>query len=97
MAIHHNDTPAESAAVRTATRAASRHGTNRPQAACSNQSTGAGTIIARAVALTAPTVNTTRAITAGHSQVRRRVASTVDPTIQPSPAQGNSITDVRDT
>ncbi len=54
-------------------------------------------IIASAVALTAPTVNTTRATPAENRHRPRCAARTVSPTIQPSPAKGSSSTDVRDT
>ena len=97
ITIHHSETPIDSTPTRTATSAAARQVTSRCQALWTSQSTGAGTIIAKAVALTAPTVSTIRAIAAGSPQVRRRVARTVKPTIQPSPAHGSSITDVRDT
>ena len=54
-------------------------------------------IIASAVALTAPTVNTTSATPAANRHRPRWAASTVSPTIHPSPATGRSSTDVRDT
>ena len=53
-------------------------------------------IIANAVALTAPTVNTTSATPAANRHRPRCAASAVSPTIQPSPAKGSSSTDVRE-
>jgi hypothetical protein len=49
------------------------------------------------VALTAPTVATTSANSAGSRHPLREAALMVRPTSQPTPAQGNSITEVRDT
>ena len=64
----------------------------------SSHSTGAGAIIIRAVALTAPTVTTTSAHEGGVAPLRAGSRPpTVRPTIQPSPAHGSSIADVRDT
>ena len=50
-----------------------------------------------AVALTAPTLTTTSATSAASRQRVRVAAPIVRPTIQPSPAQGRSMADVRDT
>jgi hypothetical protein len=49
------------------------------------------------VALTAPTVNTTRAASAASRHRVRVAAPTVKPTIQPTAAHGSSIADVRET
>ena len=76
---------------------ARRHVICRSAAATTSHNSGAGTIIINAVALTAPTVNTT---SAARAACRHRVAvaaPTVSPTIQPSPAHGRSIADVRET
>ena len=97
MAIHHSDTAVDNNATLPAVAATRRHVTSPRHRAWSSQSAGAGMIIASAVALTAPTVNTTSAMSAGCRHRPRRAASTVHPTIHPSPAQGSSSTDVRDT
>src|SRR5688572_13893339 len=122
MANHHRHTGTVSTVIRSATPTACRHDTARCHAACKSHSRGAGTIIASAVAFTAPTVKTINAIAAGSPHLpglasefavsaalrrspawlvlqvpTRLVARTVKATIQPRPAHGSSITDVRDT
>ncbi len=97
MAIHHSDTPSESPPMRAAVAAARRHVMRRSAPATRSHSTGAGAIINRAVALTAPTVATTRAHSAAWCQRVRVAARTVSPTIQPRPAHGRSIAEVRET
>jgi len=97
MTIHQTETPRHNTAVCPAITNARRTSIRRAQAAWINQRRGPGTIIARAVAFTAPTVTTISAIPAGAPHPRRRVATIVRPTIHPSPANGSSITDVRDT
>ena len=96
MAIHHKDTPRLNPPMRNAAAMARRHGTDRCHAAWTNHSTGAGAIIAKAVALGDPTVKITNAKIAGSRHLVRVADRTVSPTNQPTDAQGSSISDVRD-
>jgi hypothetical protein len=73
-----------------------RHVMVRCHAACTSHSTGAGAMRARAAALTAPTVKTTRANSAASRHRVRVVARMVSPTSQPTAAHGSSMTDVRE-
>src|SRR5687767_9661127 len=61
IVIHHEDTARERPPILAAVMAARPHVICRSAAAISSHSTGAGTIISSAVALTAPTVSTTSA------------------------------------
>ncbi len=97
MTIHHSETASDSTPMRRAVDTARRHAICRCHAAASSHSTGAGAIIISAVALTAPTVATTSAARAAWRQRVRVAARTVSPTIQPSPAHGSSIAEVRET
>ena len=63
---------------------ARRNVTVRCHSAWTSHSSGAGTIIASAVAFTAPTVSTTKAMSAGSRHVDRVAARTVSPVIQPT-------------
>ena len=84
--------------MRSAVVAARRQVIVPPIAAVSSHSTGAGAIISSAVALTAPTVHDDERGEGGVAPAAcawRR--ATVRPTIQPSPAHGSSIADVRET
>ena len=83
--------------MRAAVAAARRHEIIRPAAAWSSQSTGAGAIISNAVAFGEPTVAITSERIAASRQPPRPAARTVRATIQPRPAHGRSIKDVRDT
>ena len=96
MAIHHNDTPRLKPPMRNAAATARRHGTDRCHAAWTSHNTGAGAIIASAVALGDPTVKITNAKTAGSRHLVRVADRTVSPTNQPTDAHGSSISDVRD-
>ena len=69
----------------------------RSAAATASHSSGAGTIMRSAVALTAPTLATTSAASAASRHFVRVAAPTVRPTIQPRPAHGRSIAEVRET
>ena len=75
---------------------ARRHVIDRCHAACSSHSTGAGAIIASAVAFGEPTVKITNAKIAASRQRLRVAARIVKPTNQPSDAHGSNISDVRD-
>ena len=97
MTIHHSDTSTLNTPIFSAVMAARRQVMVRAHAAWTSQSTGAGATSARAVAFTAPTVSTTSAASAASRHRVRVVARMVRPTIQPTPAHGSSITDVRDT
>ena len=97
MTIHHSDTSKLSEPSLTAVMTAARQLMVRCHAACTNHSTGAGAINARAVALTAPTVSTTSANTAASRHRVRVVARMVKPTSHPTAAHGSNMTDVRDT
>ncbi len=98
IAIHHNETARASPPILAAVEAARGHVICRSAAATTSHSSGAGTIIIKAVAFTAPTVNTTSAARRGVPPAAwMSPRPTVSPTIQPSPAHGRSIADVRET
>ena len=86
IAIHHNDTASDRTATLAAVASARRQVIDRCQTAWTSHNVGAGMIIASAVAFTAPTVSTTSATPAANRHRPRCAASTVRPTIHPSPA-----------
>ena len=82
--------------MRSAVVRARRQVIERCQAACSSHNTGAGAIIASAVALGEPTVKMTNAKVAASRHFERVAARIVSPTSQPTDAHGKSISDVRE-
>ena len=96
MTTHHADVASASPPILAAAPRAQRGWTVRSATATTSQMSGAGAIISSAVVLTAPTVPTTSAHSAASRQRLRVAAPTVNPMIQPNPAQGSSIDDVRE-
>ena len=96
-AIHHNETAVQATAIRAAVATAVRQAMWPEATDWTSHNTGAGMIIARAVALTDPTVKTTSARSAACFQRLTVAARIVRPTIHPSPAHGNNMTEVRET
>ena len=82
--------------MRNAAVMARRHVIERCHAACTSHSTGAGAIIASAVAFGDPTVRMTNAKIAGSRHLVRVAERIVNPTSQPTEAQGSNMSEVRD-
>ena len=89
--------PIDSTPIRSAAATARFGGTARSAVATTSHRTGAGATISNAVALTAPIDPMTSAHRAASRHRVRVAAPMVRPTIQPSPAHGRSIDEVRDT